>query len=637
MSANTDEQNLSSVTQSAPWRQTGSTGTFFTSPKRSDLVFQVSQQLTAADSGDDVAPTFADLSDFTSDSEVGEDCEVVSPVGSALTCVYSIAMLLRMRAAVCHEADDPTAVRYSSQYFSELPAPASAPKQSKAHAATGPCEQSWWRAAPAEQEGSWRPPLPEPSAVSWVSQRNRNPEEDERVTRSFRSILNKLTVEKFESLFEQLATCGITQPHHVSILMHEVFEKATSQHHLIPMYADLCVKLEKDARIASVVQAAGELHDFRRLLLNECQSVFEQCFESSDCDSKDCSVGEETAFRRKQQVLGNMKLIGQLLVHGMLSSDLFVGCCEELLRERTENPEALEALVALMMVAGPQFDKDTWQHYRRLQNILSDMSLLTKDKRSPPRLRFLIRDVLDAREAGWPWSRNRNGSKTAGIGPSKLQDVAADAAQKASPEKKAQWTPEITGLKQDRQAATGMLQQTLATNAPWKSKKQSSPQAEPSNTAGATQTAKSVTVATSHQEVFQAIEFRRALNTIFNDLASDKNIPGAVQRIRLQNVPIDQQADQFVDILSRVVEERCGAVRRLQLAFVAGLAAAQSSAFERTECLAGVDLFFRNVYGGACNEVHRLPAIMKSEFMPTMLEVFPAADLNKAVPASMRK
>jgi hypothetical protein len=453
------------------------------------------------------------------------------------------------------------------------------------------------------------------------------------VTRSFRSILNKLTVEKFESLFEQLATCGITQPHHVSILMHEVFEVATSQHHLIPMYADLCVKLEKDPRIASVVQAAGELHDFRRLLLNECQSVFEQCFESSDGDSKDCSVGEETAFRRKQQVLGNMKLIGQLLVHGMLSSDLFVGCCEALLHERTENPEALEALVALMMVAGPQFDKDTWQHYRRLQNILSDMSLLTKDKRVAPRLRFLVRDVLDAREAGWPWSRNRNGSKTAGIGPSKLQDVAADAAQTASPEKKAQWTPQSTGVKQDTQAATEMLQQTFAANAPWKSKKQSSPQAEARNTAGAIQTAKSVTL----HNVFQAVEFRRALNTIFNDLASDKNIPAAVQRIRLQNVPVDQQADQFVDILSRVVEERRGAVRRLQLAFVAGLAAAQSSAFERTECLAGVDLFFRNVYGGACNEVHRLPAIMKSEFMPTMLEVFPAADLNKAVPASMRK
>merc|ERR1719199_934598 len=133
-----------------------------------------------------------------------------------------------------------------------------------------------------------------------------------------------------------------------------------------------------------------------------------------------------------------MKLIGQLLVHGMLGSELFVGCCEELLRKRTECPDALESLVALLMVAAPKFDKDTWQYYRRLQNVLSDMALLTKDKSVPPRIRFLIRDVLDAREAGWPWSRNRNGCKTAGIGPSKLEEVAADAAQEASPEAKPQ-------------------------------------------------------------------------------------------------------------------------------------------------------------------------------------------------------
>jgi hypothetical protein len=274
------------------------------------------------------------------------------------------------------------------------------------------------------------------------------------------------------------------------------------------------------------------------------------------------------------------------------------------------------------MVAAPKFDKDTWQYYRRLQNVLSDMALLTKDKSVPPRIRFLIRDVLDAREAGWPWSRNRNGCKTAGIGPSKLEEVAADAAQKASPEAKPQ----------DMQPTVVETQAPLAKSAPWNLKKPSSPTAA---TADANQTACLATAEGAPEEAFHAVEFRRALNAIFNDLASDKNIPAAVQRIRLQKVPVAEQADQFVDILTRVVEERRGAVRRLELAFVAGLAA--NSAFERTECLAGIDLFFRNVYGGACNEVHRLPAIMKSEFMPTMLEVLPAADLNKAVPASMRK
>lgn len=136
---------------------------------------------------------------------------------------------------------------------------------------------------------------------------------------------------------------------------------------------------------------------------------------------------------------------------------------------------------------------------------------------------------------------------------------------------------------------------------------------------------------------FNVVSFRRTLATVFADLASDKNIPGAVQRIREEKVPAAEQADQFVDILTRVVEERRGAVRRCELAFLAGLGAAESSAFERKECLAGIGLFFKGVYPELCDEVHRLPAIMKSEFMPTVLTVFDKDELNKVVPISMRK
>merc|ERR1719506_3469099 len=139
------------------------------------------------------------------------------------------------------------------------------------------------------------------------------------------------------------------------------------------------------------------------------------------------------------------------------------------------------------------------------------------------------------------------------------------------------------------------------------------------------------------EPTFNVVTWRRALASIFADLASDKNIPAAVQRVRMQQVPPENQAEQFMDILTRIVEERRGAVRRCELAFLAGLAAAEDSAFDRKECLAGIGLFFQEVYPDLCNEVHRLPAIMKSEFMPTVLNVFPASELNKVVPAAMRK
>jgi len=638
MFANTDDK-ISPIAQLAQVRRNGAKDAT-DSPslflKRNTLLAEkapaTDDATSSTDGGDDIVPTYVDFSDFTSDSEQSEDCYVPSPCNSAKstptslsTCVYSVMMLLHFRNAICDDEGDTNVLGYGTQARPASPpdhaaSPKAVPTE-RARTASAADEAVWWRANPSDEEGSWRPvqeALPACSAESWVAaQRNGSPEEDDIVTRAARSILNKLTVEKFDALFHQLAQCGIKQPHHISILMHEIFEKATTQHHFIPMYADLCVRLEKDARIVAVVEDADSMHSFRRLLLNECQKVFEQLFEHSQCK---LDVDEEAAFLRKQQALGNMKLIGHLLVHGMLSSDLFVGCCEELLKKRETSPDALESLVALMMVAGPKFDKDSWQYFSRLQKVFSEMMILTKEKSVAPRLRFLIRDVLDAREASWPCSPGCGKAAA----PSKLEDVRLSAEALVSPDSKKEWTSIFADNKEEVQPEA----RDVKAAAPWRAKKVTL-QIAPAE------------IADSAEEVvpadkpFSAVDFRRELNNIFKDLASDKNIPAAVQRVRAQNVPVVEQVDQYVDIMSRVVEERRGAVRRCELAFIAGLAA--NSAFEHSSCLAGIDLFFRDVYGGLCNEVHRLPAIMKSEFMPTMCNVLPVDELNKVVPTSMRK
>jgi len=571
----------------------------------------------------DMSPNFDDFDDFLSstsnDDEMSSSIDVIiSPrllTAAAATCMYSVSILLHLRTAVLGSDDaDPPPVRYGTQLKSELPAPTTASKP------TGKEQTSL--DSPADVAVSWRADgrdLQKPSlAVSMARlsvpqfRGEATADEDEYVVRASRSILNKLTVEKFESLFEQLANCGIKHPHHISILMREIFEKATMQHPFIPMYAELCVQLEKDPRIAAVVEETDKLCSFRRLLLNECQNVFEQVLELRGSEAE---KDPEIAICQKQRALGNIKLIGQLLVHGMLSSNLFVECCEALLKNHSRCPEALDSLVPLMMVAGPKFDNRSWQYYSRLGKVLSDMQVLTKDKSVPPRLRFLMRDVLDAREAGWPQSRHK--AKV----PTKLEEVRRDAEELPEANKVGGVTGKIRTDSLD--AATG--------NACTGKKKSVSFSFTDASLKA------EVFVPKASGAAFDVVAFRRTLATIFSDLATDKNIPAAVQKVRLANVPVDLQAEQFVDILTRIVEERRGAVRRCELAFIAGLGAAESSAFDRKECLAGIGLFFHDVYDGLCHEVHRLPAIMKSEFMPTVLTVFPAADLNKVVPVAMRK
>merc|ERR1740117_2344089 len=64
--------------------------------------------------------------------------------------------------------------------------------------------------------------LPECAADSWVTKQRAkatNADDDEKVTRAVRSILNKFTVEKFESLFHQLVDLRIESPQQISMLM----------------------------------------------------------------------------------------------------------------------------------------------------------------------------------------------------------------------------------------------------------------------------------------------------------------------------------------------------------------------------------------------------------------------------------
>lgn len=419
-----------------------------------------------------------------------------------------------------------------------------------------------------------------PTAGSWSAQKRSTSgnslDADEKVARTARSILNKITADTFDSLFEKLVNCGIEEPEHIATLMSGVFEVATKQHHFIPMYADLCAKLEQHPHIVAAVEKAGNQHDFRRLLLNQCQAVFEQLLEP--CHGE-LVLQDEVVLVRKQEAIGNIKLIGHLLVNGMICSKMLVQCADELISKRTTCPEALESLAALLMVAAPTFDSSEWQYHEKLANVFSVMRRLAKDKSVVPRSRFLLRDVLDVREAGWPKSA-KNPSIIHEENKSTKHDVPASVAL----------APEVS----------------------------------------------EVAINQVPVDQFDLKGFRRNLAAILADLTSDRNVSGAVNRVRLAQVPLECQAEQFSDLLTRIVEEKRGPPRRCAMAFAAGLAAAEQSAFDREQCLAGLVSFFRDVYPDLCNEVPRLPAIVRSELTPTFCSVFEKTDINRRLPPGVR-
>eukprot|EP00929_Paragymnodinium_shiwhaense_P112601 TRINITY_DN80857_c0_g1_i1.p1 TRINITY_DN80857_c0_g1~~TRINITY_DN80857_c0_g1_i1.p1 ORF type:complete len:815 (-),score=221.71 TRINITY_DN80857_c0_g1_i1:186-2570(-) len=279
------------------------------------------------------------------------------------------------------------------------------PKKSKGSRTPGGKDIT--RAAPAKLETS---------ATSWAAQQKAKQAVDD-VNRKTKSILNKLTVEKFDSLFQQLLEAGISTEDHVDNLMREVFDKATTQHHFIEMYTRLCVKLNESLPGLGVKDLKGDEVSFKRILLNQCQDSFEKYLKEPNLDAIPSEDRDEARIKYKTKMLGNMKFVGQLLIHKVLSSKVIQTCTMELLQQRTE--ETLETLCAFLTTIGPIYDDKTVRYWAILQDTFKQCEELCKDKKVPARLRFLIKDVLELRAKNWERKVKANEPD----GPMKISDV----------------------------------------------------------------------------------------------------------------------------------------------------------------------------------------------------------------------
>jgi hypothetical protein len=241
--------------------------------------------------------------------------------------------------------------------------------------------------------------------------------------------LNKLTVEKFTQLSSQLLDIKYGCTAHIAILIKEIFEKATMQHHFMQMYADLCERLNTFFTENPVSQNKNE--GFKKLLLNECQNSFERnltpptTFDQLDLDER--TIIE---VKYKTRMLGNIRFVGALLARKMLASKVLISILEELMGDKT--PEALESVAALLTVTGPAFDTPDWANRPALNAVFFQLKDIVKKKACCARVRCVLQDLLDLRARGWEDSRPKKVE-----GPTTLQAVAdkktLDDTGKASP------------------------------------------------------------------------------------------------------------------------------------------------------------------------------------------------------------
>jgi len=259
------------------------------------------------------------------------------------------------------------------------------------------------------------------SETSWaLKQQETKDDKDEVVIRAMKSILNKLTLEKFDTLYAKLLESGISTKLHIEILMREVFEKATTQHHFIEMYTCLCIMLN-DWLTEKNTMDDGEAVSFKRILLNQCQDSFEKNLKPPEGLSE--LVGEEQVearFKYKTRMLGNIKFVGQLLINKVLSSKIIFQCIDELFFYSSE--ETLETLCAFLQTIGPAFDTKDWKNQDLLTGVFNKVRDIAMSKTQPvsARVRCLLKDVLDLRATGWNKKGRPSGEPE---GPKRMADV----------------------------------------------------------------------------------------------------------------------------------------------------------------------------------------------------------------------
>mmetsp|Transcript_9107 Transcript_9107/g.16343 ORF Transcript_9107/g.16343 Transcript_9107/m.16343 type:complete len:804 (+) Transcript_9107:69-2480(+) len=235
----------------------------------------------------------------------------------------------------------------------------------------------------------------------------------EEVVRKMKAILNKLTIEKFSSLSNQLISCGIRSTSLLEALTNEICEKATTQHHFVHMYADLCVALHDH-----FARQDQQKMNFKKILLSTCQASFEK--HLTPPASLKTLKGEELKEAEqfyKLQMLGNIKFVGALIVRKMLAVRVMFAIIEELLSDPTS--EALESLVALLTVVGPTFDQPEFPQQFLLAAIFQQVEGRTKDSCIKYRVRCLLKDLLELRASRW---QDRKPKKLEG--PTTLKEVA---------------------------------------------------------------------------------------------------------------------------------------------------------------------------------------------------------------------
>ena len=299
------------------------------------------------------------------------------------------------------------------------------------------------------------------NAFSYVKDRLADDSDPDVICAKANLLLNKLSVTKFDKLSDDFMCVGLYSPELMARAVEMIVLKAQMEEHFCFMYADLCKKMTdiwtyddspegrkaaaaaaaESSSVKDAATGAGSPREskedslgkrFRACLLARCQEEFtvdrkEALVKIRATEGLSAEDKEEKEILLKKRYTGHMRFIGELYLKELVSANIMHRCISELLTATEE--ETLVCMCKLLVTIGNKLESHDKRkgltHFERYFGVIGELSTTHPNSR----MRFLLRDLIDQRAAGW--SARREEEKAMDINDIRKGAAGANASSKS--------------------------------------------------------------------------------------------------------------------------------------------------------------------------------------------------------------
>jgi len=247
------------------------------------------------------------------------------------------------------------------------------------------------------------------SANAWAVNRNKEPIDI--FKGKCRGMLNKITLDKFDTLSSQLVEFlqeNAKKEEEIKMLVELLFFKTTLEHKFGELYAKLCRTLAQQLPIfPTSKEIEGTVVEttitFKKILLNHCQFEFQRGHVAPVFkDDMDEADRENVRIRQKKSIVGTIIFIGELFKVDLLPTKIILICIKKLTEgsgSRGATDDELVMLCTLLHTVGKKLDETA--DPTALRKRYAKLEMFTRDMGLAQRTRMLIQNMLQSRKHNW--------------------------------------------------------------------------------------------------------------------------------------------------------------------------------------------------------------------------------------------